>query len=176
MQMLDLTDPRWKELKATYSNGSTVAKQLSALKRGELSKGEEENFWQELCHQDDSTESGYAAIPHLVTFAENAEVERALFVLGMSAHILCCSALPRSHRIPDFLRSSLDQAAQSGLGQLGELLVRRGVPQGQANTRAFLSAIAGFMKELELYLAIEGFDCLIKCPQCGHDFVVERLL
>lgn len=173
--MLELNDSRWSQLKATYSSGTTVARQLLALRSGELSKEDEENFWQELCHQDDSTEAGYAAVPHLVQMAETTGSEQSLFLLGMAANIVCCSTLPRSHKVPDFLSNPLSEASRLGLHQLGELLRAGNLPQGQANTRGFLSAIAGFSKEAEIYLAIESFDCLVKCPRCGNGFFVERL-
>ena len=63
--MLDLDDPRWKQLKGGYRLPVDVAL-LKALEAGQNSW---KDLWGDLHHQGDVDEGSYAAVPHLVRIA-----------------------------------------------------------------------------------------------------------
>ena len=172
MELLELSDPRWKDLKATYSNGTIVAAQLADLEAGRLLNESESVLWQELCHEYESTEAGYAAIPHLVRMSEQAEGERALFLLGIAAYVLSCAQREVSQEMPDFLRPSLDVACKRALGRDGTLLKQ--VSPSPANSKALAYMVAAFMKDAQLFFAIEGLDARVTCPKCAEHFFPEQ--
>lgn len=68
-QMLDLNDPRWKELNGGYRTPFDASVVLRRLEAGE---DEWDELWEELHHQGDVGEASYAAVPHLVRIAKAA--------------------------------------------------------------------------------------------------------
>jgi hypothetical protein len=158
MEQLDLNDPRWRELPGTYSDGPHIAEQLSLLTSGQMKEEEEERFWQELCHEYESTPAGYASIPHLISLAEKVPAGRALFVLAMAGHVLACAERSASHRVPEFLKPSLRLAANRALKKLSSLIGAE-LPHSTANTKALAYTIAAFRNEPRLHFKIEGLDC-----------------
>lgn len=162
--MMDLDDPRWSSLSSTYTSGAVVATLLRKLESGTLSGEEEEDFWQELCHQHDSTEAGYAAVPHLIRLAQGRALDKQLEYLSFAAHILSCGQRERSDLIPEYMLSNLAAAQQAGLAATLALLARG--PWKPGEVRYLLATVASFLGRHELYFLLEGADCGFECPGC----------
>ncbi len=83
--MLNLDDPKWKELNGGYRTPYDASIALRELEAGEDTWDE---LWQELHHQGDVGEASYAAVPHLVRIAGAAsEIDRNLFSLVATIEI-----------------------------------------------------------------------------------------
>lgn len=83
--MLNLDDPKWKELNGGYRTPYDASIALRELEAGEDAWDE---LWQELHHQGDVGEASYAAVPHLVRIAGAAsEIDRNLFSLVATIEI-----------------------------------------------------------------------------------------
>ena len=164
--MLELSDPRWGELRSTYGNGASVVPQLAALKGGNLSKEKQSILWQEFCHEYESTEVGYAAVPHLVQMSEASEGDQAIFLLGVSAYVVACAQRHASNEIPEFLRSFLDDACERAIQRIALLLPE--VRSSTGNVKSLTYIIAAFLRDAPLFFAIEGLDSGFKCPNCGE--------
>lgn len=173
--MLKLNDLRWAELEGTYSNGMNVAEQLTALMEGRLSSDSESHLWQELCHEYESSTAGYASVPHLVSLAETATPDRALFLLAISAHILASAQRKASRDIPVVLHSGLEGALARGIPVLQSLLGSSNLLAADA-ARIFAYTAAAFLKNPKLFFQIEGLDCASRCPSCGKDLHEGRNL
>ena len=69
--MLPLFDPKWALLLGGYRVQFDPSKALSRLEQGQDAW---EDLWQGLHHQGDLGEASYAAVPHLVRIAAQAEL------------------------------------------------------------------------------------------------------
>jgi hypothetical protein len=164
--VLDLNDPRWNSLSSTYTSGAVVSALLGKLESGTLEASERDQLLQELCHQYDSTEAGYAAVSHLIRASHGRPPGEAFELLSFAAHIVSCGQRETSDLIPDFLADDLTEAQQVGLAATLALLSRQ-LPSPN-DVRYFLAALASFLGRHELYFLLEGADCGIECPNC-HD-------
>jgi hypothetical protein len=164
--MLDLNDPRWTSLSSTYTSGAVVSTLLSKLESGTLDASEKDQLLQELCHQYDSTEAGYAAVPHLIRASHGRPPEEELELLSFAAHIVSCGQRETSDLIPDFLAADLAAAQQDGLAAALALMSRE--PPDPNYVRYRLATLASFLGRHELYFLLEGAGCGIECPNCHH--------
>ncbi len=57
--MLSLTDPRWLQFQANYTDGGRVASLLSRAEAGEPLGSWYDELFQELCHQYTVSEAAY---------------------------------------------------------------------------------------------------------------------
>ena len=64
--MLLLTDPRWRQFKANYTNRGRVASLLAQAEAGEPLDNWYDDLTQEICHQHTASDAAYPAAPHLV--------------------------------------------------------------------------------------------------------------
>jgi hypothetical protein len=165
--MLDLNDPAWSSLSSTYTSGAVVSALLGKLESGALEASEEDQFFQELCHQYDSTEAGYAAVPHLIRTSHGRPPQEELELLVFAAHIVSCGQREKSDLIPDFLASDFAKAQQAGVSATLALIQRESWDPGE--TRHLLATLASFLGRHELYFLLEGADCGIECPNCHHE-------
>jgi hypothetical protein len=165
--MLDLSDPRWSALSSTYTSGAVVSVLLGKLESGTLDASEKEQLLQELCHQYDSTEAGYAAVTHLIRASHGRPPDEGLELLSFAAHIMSCGQRETSDLIPDFLAADLTAAQQDGLAATLALMSRQS-PE-PTYVRYFLATLASFLGRHELYFLLEGADCGIECPNCHHE-------
>ena len=67
--MIQLTDPKWSELKGNYGNGNVVAELIAQAQAGAPIDEWYEDLFQGLCHQETVSQAAYAAAPHLVKIA-----------------------------------------------------------------------------------------------------------
>jgi len=92
--MLSLSDPRWKELRHAYGEAADVPSLLQALatSAGPTSGYQAEpwlSLWSRLCHQGDVYTASYAAVPHIVRIASDANgpVDFSFFALPAAVEI-----------------------------------------------------------------------------------------
>lgn len=76
--MLSLDDPRWNDLQDAYGRATRIPELLRALAAspGPVSSYEDEpwfSLWSSLCHQGDTYAASYAAVPHIVKIACEAQ-------------------------------------------------------------------------------------------------------
>lgn len=90
--MLSLDSPRWKELRQAYGTAEAVPELLRAMEKedaqqvamttsGGGSKSVWGDIWSSLCHQYSVYTATYAAVPHMVSVAENGSLALRLDVL-----------------------------------------------------------------------------------------------
>lgn len=94
--MLSLDSPRWKELRQAYGSAVNIPALLRALAiedaqmplstvtgtgSGSSSKSVWGDIWSSLCHQYSVYTATYAAVPHMVSVAENGSLALRLDVL-----------------------------------------------------------------------------------------------
>lgn len=76
--MLALDDPRWSELQHAYGDAAEIPDMLRALASSTGPKANYQNepwfsLWSSLCHQGDVYTASYAAVPHIVQIASEAD-------------------------------------------------------------------------------------------------------
>ncbi len=84
--MLPLDSPRWKELRQAYGPAKDMPGHIKAMAKStpkEIIDGKSawSEVWNSLCHQYSTYTATYAAIPHLVSIAENGSLEMQLEAL-----------------------------------------------------------------------------------------------
>lgn len=75
--MIDLDDPRWQNLSHAYGSAAGIPELLRQLARATGPKARYDSepwftLWSSLCHQGDVYDGSYAAVPHIVEIACNA--------------------------------------------------------------------------------------------------------
>ncbi len=136
--MLELDDPRWREMKGGYRLPFDPRPLLVKLEAGQDVGPVWNELWQELHHQGDVGEASYAAVPHLVRIHRrrgNADWNTYAIVAAIE--------LARDSRknppVPDWLRQGYDTALQD-LADLG----RTELPAAEAaeTVRSILAILA----------------------------------
>jgi hypothetical protein len=120
-QVLDLSDQRWGQFSANYTDGSTVANLLEKAYAGDSIDHWFEDLQQEICHQYTISESAYPAAPHLVQLAKmDSDLGRPLLVLLG----ICRAYSDRSllDSIPADVKDAWDHSAEAAVPILLELL------------------------------------------------------
>lgn len=153
--MLPLTDPKWRNLKANYTDGSRVAELLVSAGGGAPAEQWYEDLFQELCHQYTVSEAAFFAAPHLARIAAaRPDVRKDLLILLASCHASARS--PEPLPIPAESEGGWRSSAAEGLPMLASLLARP--PADEDELRYLLSSLAALQGYADLALAIEGLD------------------
>ncbi len=104
--MLSLDDPHWNELRHAYGGAGNIPGLLRTLKAspGPKSGASDEpwfTLWSSLCHQGDVYTASYAAIPHIVGIATEADgpVDSSFF--HMPAAVEIARVANRGPALPD---------------------------------------------------------------------------
>ncbi len=165
--MLSLTDPKWSELQSTYGNGTRVAELLLRAESGVPFDGWYDDLFQELCHQYAVSEAAYAALPHLVAFAQDdREARKHLLVLAGSCYAF--SQLPGVPPIPAGLEEDWHAAARDAIPLLAQVLSADQL--SESDLRYLFLSLAAVHGHYSLALAVEALDSEIECPNCGTIF------
>jgi len=115
-RMLPLFDPMWASLLGGYRVPFDPSKALSLLEQGQDAW---KDLWQGLHHQGDVGEASYAAVPHLVRIAAQAELRTWNFY-GLASTIEVERHRRSNPPLPDWLSNDYDAAWQ----QLQRLALR----------------------------------------------------
>ena len=165
--MLSLTDPKWSELQSTYGSGTRVAELLSRAERGVPFDRWYDELFQELCHQYTVSKAAYAAVPHLVTLAQNdKEARKHLLLLAGSCYAF--SQVPGAPSMPAGFEEEWHAAARDAIPLLAEVL--SGDQLSESDLRYLLFSLAAVQGHHSLALAIEALDSERECPNCGTRF------
>lgn len=168
--MLELDDPRWKQLHGNYTNGGHVAELLSEASKGTPSEDWYDDLFQELCHQYTVSEAAYAALPHLVDISSRLEnVSKELLILAAACYTF--AAQPGAAEMPAEFEAEWHAAARSAIPAAAKLLADP--ISDESELRYLLLSLASFNGKHDLAIAIESLDTLVECPNCG--FLIERM-
>lgn len=153
--MLSLSDPRWRQFKANYTDGRNVADLLARAQSGEAPHGWYDDLFQELCHQYTISDAAYPAAPHLVQLATSREeVRKDLLVLLGACHAFLEPSKPGS--IPADIVDAWQSSAREALPLIAGLLeMRQPDVSALLNLLSALAAVSGFPG---LARAIEAID------------------
>ena len=153
--MLPLSDPRWCQFQANYTDGGHVADILSRAGKGEPLDDWYDDLFQELCHQYTVSDAAYPAAPHLVRIASSRpELRKELLILLGSCHASSESSNRGSisDEVMEEWRSSAEAAVPLLLGLLAEH------PESESDLCYLLCSLAAVHGYPELATAIEGLD------------------
>ncbi len=152
--MLALTDPKWRELKGNYGNGSQIAELLSKAHANAPMDEWYEDLFQGLCHQETVSEAAYAAAPHLLKIAESPEAPKMelLIMLGAcytNSGIAIAAKLEeewhppasKSVSIPGLFEEEWQATSRKAIPLVAELLAK---PQPELELRYLFASLAAF--------------------------------
>jgi hypothetical protein len=153
---LDLNDPRWRELQASYGNTDNVVAWLSeAIEAQSLSGERLGDLINEVAHQGDASPALYAVVPHLIELARSVDPDSSLELL-IHAGLLCANTgRTKAPPCPSFLEFEYRRATQAGAELLAPLL---------PNVRHFddfkygVAGLAGLVGHLGLARILELLD------------------
>jgi hypothetical protein len=150
--MLALTDPRWPQFQANYTDGSRVANLLARAEAGEPLEGWYDELLQELCHQYTVSQAAYPAGPHLVRLAAaHEELRKPLLVLLGMCHAF--SELNTAAIAAD-IEAEWQASAREAVPLIAGLLAQ---PQpSESDLRYLLASLAAVSGYPALASAIEG--------------------
>jgi hypothetical protein len=94
MPMLPLDDPRWSQLDHAYGRAGDIPALLRALAASPQPAADANDdpwftLWSSLCHQEDVYAASYAALPHLVEMAMQAQgpIDFSFFLLPAAIEV-----------------------------------------------------------------------------------------
>jgi len=118
--MLELSDPRWGDLRHAYGLASDTPGLLRQLRSDSPSTGRNEpwfTIWSSLAHQGDVYPASFAAVPHVVRIFAGAPTTSDVSFLQFPAWVEICRQRNRVP-VPDFI----SLAYFKSLGQLPSLI------------------------------------------------------
>jgi hypothetical protein len=153
--MLPLSDPKWRDLKANFTDGAHVASLLGMADRGERLRDWYDDLFQELCHQYTVSEVAVAAAPHLVRMAAaQPDVRKQLLVLLGACYAFSQSATRQS--LPEQILEDWRSSATAGMPLIAGLLAES--QESESDLRYLLCALAAVQGYPEQASAIEAPD------------------
>ena len=153
--MIQLTDPKWSELKGNYGSGVLIAELIAQAQAGAPIDEWYEDLFQGLCHQYTVSEAAYAAAPHLVKIAASPEAPR-MELLILLGGCYAFSDAPNDASIPAGLEEEWHASARAAIPLLAELLAE---PHSEEyELRYLLSCMAAFNGHKSLARALESLD------------------
>lgn len=153
--MLSLTDPRWLQFQANYTDGGRVAKLLSLAESREPIDDWYDELTQELCHQYTVSDAAYPAGPHLVRLAMTfEELRKPLLVLLGVCHTFSESLKTRP--IPTNIADEWYSSAKEAIPLIADLLAHQ--QPNESDLRYLLCSLAAVSGYPALASAIEGLD------------------
>ena len=144
--MLDLDDPRWRELGHAYGDGGDIP---ALLHRLAVEEDDFEGFkvWQQvwgcLCHQATLNTATYAAIPHIVAITKSRPPTRRLMHLAFIGTVAAHAPLPGSRRAQDDLRPAYEEAPRAAETLILESLAEKWDEMSVVVLLASIAAVKG---------------------------------
>ena len=169
--LLSLTDPKWGELQSTYGDGNRVAELLARADSGAPFDLWYDELFQELCHQYTVSEAAYAALPHLVTLAQDRKEQRKQLLILAG----CCYAfaqMPDTQPVPAAWEEEWHAAARAAISLVAEILSAQ--QPSESDLRYLFLSLAAFSGHTLLALSLEALDAEVECPNCGTVFEPAR--
>tara|TARA_R110002051_G_scaffold141578_1_gene214782 strand:- start:27436 stop:27948 length:513 start_codon:yes stop_codon:yes gene_type:complete len=123
--MLSLEDPKWANLTHAYGPAQDIPDLLRLLAHSTGQKADYKDepwfsLWSALCHQGDVFDASYAALPHIVKIATDADgpIDFSFFQLPAAIEIA------RNNGLGPQVPPDLNPAYQSGLAGLLDCVTR----------------------------------------------------
>ncbi|MFL5578435.1 MAG: hypothetical protein ACJ79S_20975 [Gemmatimonadaceae bacterium] len=164
--MLPLDGARWRELTQAYGSAEDVPRLIGHLAlvseeaRRELWVG----LWSTLCHQGDVYDASYAAVPHLVAFAEGRPAHERAESLHLVGAIEVGRLSPAAPPVPGDLAASYRDA----LAAVPALVAGCVGERWDADTTQILASVLAIAKGHPRFgNAALGLEAAVACPVCG---------
>ena len=160
MIVLSLDSENWSQLADAYGAATDTPDLLAKLADYPSRDGYDSepffSLWSSLCHQGDTYTAAYAAVPHMLRFAE-AEPERITYdFLLLPTSIEIARLTGRGPEIPDQLKGAYEAAIQSMPRIIGQLRPREMNETMCLSCSAAIAAAAGNPTLAEAVLELEG--------------------
>jgi hypothetical protein len=158
--VLSLDSDDWSQLTHAYGAANDIPDLLAKLAEYPSKDGYDSepffSLWSSLCHQGDTYTAAYAAVPHMLRFAE-AEPERITYdFLLLPTSIEIARLTGRGPEIPDRLRVAYGAAIQSMPRIVGHLGAKEMDETLCLSCGAAIAAAAGKPIMAEAILGLEG--------------------
>ncbi|WP_116545486.1 hypothetical protein [Pontibacter virosus] len=154
--MIQLNDPKWKELKGGYQTPYDASIALSRLEETNSSEEVDDilaELWDELHHQGDVGLASYFAVPHLIRIARDKGIISSN-VLGLIAVI----EIQRHKKNPQIPKEYLESYLNS-FNEIPELVDSAKSREWDLEfTAAALSALAASKGQIKIAQAVLNFD------------------
>lgn len=173
MPMLSLDDPRWNELRDAYGHATGIPELLRALSAspGATSSYKDEpwfSLWSSLCHQGDVYTASYAAVPHIVQMACEADGPIAFSFFQLPTAIEIARVTGHGPDLPDDCADDYRQAI-AGLMEAVNLHRHRSWDQSTLLSATAAQAVAkGHIEVAEALLNLDD-DWIAKINNCEFD-------
>ncbi|MBX9723614.1 MAG: CpXC domain-containing protein [Candidatus Obscuribacterales bacterium] len=188
--MLALDSPRWRDLRQAYGNAKETPKLINDLI---ANKSRWKDAWGSLCHQNSIYSATYAAVPHLVSLTDSADLEFKIQTLILCGTIQSKGNLVGGTVPPDLIEpfdSAMEVMQQKSLPIIREAIAQNlhsGFPSlvqaayalryGASPECPECDAEYDFDSEENNDINLENFEKLIlnqegslTCPDCDHSF------
>jgi hypothetical protein len=164
--MLPLDSPRWNELAQAYGSAEDVPRLLAHLEQASDEVRRELWFglWSVLCQRGTVYGASYAALPHLVAFADRYSLLECAAALHLVGAIEVGRLTPGAPAVPDDVVHAYRRAIEAVPG----VVARRVGESWDPDTTQVLTAVLAIAKGHPRYgnaaLQLEGE---VGCPVCG---------
>ena len=171
MKMLELSSPRWGELRHAYGEASDIPELLEQAKTAPPSAGLRSEpwfaLWSALCHQYDVYTASYAAVPHLVAIARMKPLAERVEAMALIGSIESCRHRDDMPSIP----SDLEAGYFTALGETASLVLEcLAADWGESDYRVLLGTLVIARGEYKLGSAIYELEEEVECPGCEATF------
>jgi len=166
--LIELTDPKWRELQGNYGSGVQIARLIAKAQAGAPMEEWYEDLFQGLCHQETVSRAAYAAAPHLVKIAAAPGAPRMdLLILLGACYANSGSPIPtdleeewheparQAIPLPAELEEDWRASARQAIPLLAELLTE---PRPEVELRYLFACLAAFHGYQWLAKKLETFD------------------
>ena len=164
--MLPLDGPRWQELAQAYGPANDIPRLLDALERvSDLERPELWfGLWATLCSGGRVYSAAYAAVPHLVGFAER----RPLADRVQALHLVGAVEAGRRHEHAPALPFDLTGAYEEAVARVAPLIARSVGEPWDADTAQVLAGVLAIVKgHPQFGMAALSLEPVVVCPACG---------
>ncbi len=155
--MLALDSPRWRDLRQAYGNAKETPKLINDLVSNQSRWSD---AWGSLCHQNSIYSATYAAVPHLVSLTDSADLEFKIQTL-----ILCGTIQSKGNlvggTVPPDLIEPFDSAMEV-MQQKSLPIIREAIAQNLLDKYPAQHLIAAALSLRD--------GAAPECPECDAEF------
>jgi len=158
--MLALDNPRWKELRQAHGSAKSTPKLLNELFE-DSSKWDD--IWGSLCHQGDIYSGTYAAVPHLVSKTDMANLKFSLWTL-----IFCGTVQSRGNLVGGPVPADLIEPFDNAIMTMQEKslpLVKEAISQNALKDFPLIDLVQA------AYALHHGGNP--ECPECDAEYMFD---
>jgi hypothetical protein len=167
--MIDLDSPAWGIIPASPGGtGALAARLLRQARDGDESAYGE--LYHQVCHQFSVGAVAYAAVPHLVQIARDADPRRRAQPLSIVGTVAAARAAHPTSAAPlrEEWRAEYLAANAEALRLAAESLQRAGLEPADAQELVATVAALHGLTDLAMHLFLQGGVTELSCPVCGE--------